>query len=128
MKKYRRQYHIRVKPTAPKAELAAAISEHFASIPVPGEEEAISGFLQAVQKNRQARLAEESELSAQEEQKFIENTSAASPVKGKSKKQVERVQASPAIKNASQSNAKKVSKRESKLTCPEREAVFIYSL
>lgn len=52
LKKYRTQYQIRIKPTVPKSELAAAISEHFASIPIPEEENTIHEFLKALQKNR----------------------------------------------------------------------------
>ncbi len=104
-----------MKPTAPKAELATAIAEHFASIPVPGEEDAISGFLQAVQKNRQARLIEEEQAAAAAAASSQDSSTSttSSPIKSKSKKQVERLPSAP-IKNISQSNSKKA-KRESKL-------------
>lgn len=52
LKKYRSQFQIRIKPSVPKSELAAAIAEHFASIPIPEETEVIDQFLKALQKNR----------------------------------------------------------------------------
>ena len=54
MKKYRSQFQIRIKPTVPKSELAAAIAEHFASIPVPEETEVIDQFFKALQKEESA--------------------------------------------------------------------------
>lgn len=64
MKKYRSQFQIRIKPTVPKSELAAAIAEHFASIPVPEETEVIDQFLKALQKNRNS--LNENEENAEE--------------------------------------------------------------
>lgn len=132
LKKYRRQFQIRVKPTAPKAELAAAIAEHFASIPVPGEEEAISKFLQAVQASKQARSAAEADSSAETDETIPQvERPVVSPAKSRSRKQQsDRTQSSSAIRNASQSNssALKKSRRESKLSgalCWELGA-FIY--
>ena len=52
LKKYRTQFQIRIKPSVPKSELAAAIAEHFASIPAPEENEVIDQFLRALQKNK----------------------------------------------------------------------------
>lgn len=56
LKKYRRLHHIRIKPTVPKAELAAAVAEHFASAPIPEEEHAIHEFISALQRNRVSEM------------------------------------------------------------------------
>lgn len=64
LKKYRSQFRIRIKPSVPKSELAAAIAEHFAAIPDPEEDEVINKFLFTLQKNR--TICSETEESGDE--------------------------------------------------------------
>ena len=68
LKKYRSQFQIRIKPSVPKSELAAAIAEHFATIPIPEESEVIDNFLKALQKNRTGSGQSEMEDSPDEVQ------------------------------------------------------------
>lgn len=116
MKKYRRQFRIRVKPTAPKAELAAAVAEHFASIPIPIEEEAISGFLQAVQRNnRRAEEADDGNSTAAEDSSISNKKSTSSPMKVSKKKSLvsDRAPNTKSIKNTHQSNSVRKQRRGS---------------
>lgn len=105
MKKYRSQFQIRIKPTVPKSELAAAVAEHFASIPVPEETEVIDQFLRALQKNRNS--SSEAEESA-DEPGLKKAPATTSDLK---KKFTETETESP--KNSLQSNSRKVAKRNS---------------
>ena len=124
MKKYRSQFQIRIKPTVPKSELAAAIAEHFASIPVPEETEVIDQFFKALQKNRSAQ--NENEESADEPS--ITKKILPSDLKKKLKEPLEKDKVnsqqntsdihpdssySEISKNSTQSNSKKIVKRNS---------------
>lgn len=118
MKKYRSQFQIRIKPSVPKSELAAAIAEHFASIPVPEENEVIDQFLRALQKARNS--LSEAEESADEPAKKSTTASATSALPSSSdlKKKFNDIDSDSSsmieIKNSSQSNSvKKSAKRNS---------------
>lgn len=127
MKKYRRQFRIRVKPTAPKAELAAAIAEHFASIPGPTEEEAISGFLQAVQRNnRRTEETDDGNSTATEESSMTSKKNTSSPLKVSKKKALnnDRAPISKSIKNAHQSNSAKKQRRSSESKSLKHKCLF----
>lgn len=120
LKKYRSQFQIRIKPSVPKSELAAAIAEHFATIPVPDETEVINKFFKALQKNRTTQS--ETEESA-DEPPTITKKSAPSDLKKKFKDPQEKdknsIEASSdsnhseLSKNSTQSNLKKNAKRNS---------------
>lgn len=109
MKKYRSQFQIRIKPTVPKSELAAAVAEHFASIPVPEETEVIDQFLKALQKNRNS--SSEAEESADEP--GSNGTSKKVPVTTSDLKKKFMETETENLKNSSQSNSKKLAKRNS---------------
>jgi len=138
LKKYRSQFQIRIKPTVPKSELAAAIAEHFASIPVPEETEVIDQFFKALQKNR--TVQSENEESADEPPVMTKKTTVPSDLKKRFKDPQEKDKIaisnttndvnsdsniSEIAKNSAQSNLKKIAKRnsvpkvESKYWCKE---------
>lgn len=103
-----------MKPTAPKAELAAAIAEHFASIPGPTEEEAISGFLQAVQRSNRRTVETDDGNSTATDEPSKKNTSSSS-LKVSKKKSLnnDRAPITKSVKNTHQSNSGKKQKRSS---------------
>ena len=107
LKKYRSQFHIKIKPTVPKSELAAAIAEHFASIPVPEETEVIDQFLKALQKNRNS--SSENEESAEEPSGNKKTSTTTSDLKKRFTETAE----TENPKNSLQSNSKKLAKRNS---------------
>jgi hypothetical protein len=108
LKKYRTQFQIRIKPTVPKSELAAAIAEHFANIPVPEETEVIDQFLKALQKNRNS--LSEIEESADEPGNLNKKVPAAT---SDLKKRLTEAETESIPKNSLQPNSKKLAKRNS---------------
>lgn len=111
LKKYRSQFQIRIKPTVPKSELAAAIAEHFASIPIPEETEVIDQFLKALQKNRNG--LSETEDSA-DEPGLGSNTNKKVPTTTSDlKKRLSETETETVPKNSLQTNSKKLAKRNS---------------
>lgn len=122
MKKYRSQFQIRIKPTVPKSELAAAIAEHFASIPVPEETEVIDQFLKALHKNRNS--SSENEESA-DEQGGIGITNKKVPVTSTDLKKRSNETETETPKNSLQTNSKKLAKRNS---IPKVESNRVYTL
>ena len=112
LKKYRSQFQIRIKPTVPKSELAAAIAEHFASIPVPEETEVIDQFLKALQKNR--NISSETEDSADESSGNNAISSKKVPSSNSDiKRRFNETDTEIAPKNSLQTNSKKLAKRNS---------------
>jgi len=109
LKKYRTQFQIRIKPTVPKSELAAAIAEHFASIPVPEETEVIDQFLKALQKNR--ITLSENEESADEPGST--NNKKVTVTTSDLKKRLTETETTEVPKNSLQTNSKKLAKRNS---------------
>lgn len=117
LKKYRSQFQIRIKPTVPKSELAAAIAEHFATIPAPEETEVIDNFFKALQKNRIAQS--ETEESADEPATTVKKSDLKKKLKDPQEKDKNSIDPSSdptnseISKNSTQSNSKKNAKRNS---------------
>ena len=124
MKKYRNQYQIRIKPSVPKSELAAAIAEHFASIPVPEETEVIDQFFKALQKNRTGQSETEESSDEPVNTKNSDLKKRFKVHQEKEKNQIASSSDSKSLeisKNSSQSNSKKTAKRNS---IPKVESKF----
>lgn len=112
LKKYRSQFQIRIKPSVPKSELAAAIAQHFASIPVPEETEVIDQFLRALQKTRNG--LSETEESADEAAKKTAILTTTPDLKKRLNEQQADSLLITEVKNSSQANStKKLAKRNS---------------
>lgn len=125
LKKYRSQFQIRIKPSVPKSELAAAIAEHFASIPVPEETEVIDQFFKALQKNRsgQSETEESSDEHVGVNTKKTNNShqsTVSSDLKKRFKDHQEKEKAQLTAKNSDSSNSQQ---SNSKKTAAKRNSI-----
>lgn len=131
LKKYRSQFQIRIKPSVPKSELAAAIAEHFASIPVPEETEVIDQFFKALQKNRsgQSETEESSDEPVGVNTKKTNNShTVSSDLKKRFKDHQEKAQLTgnnSDSSNSQQSNSKKTAAKRNSI--PKVESKYLYA-
>lgn len=57
LKKYKKEYKLRMTTGVNKQELAAAVSKHFAELPLPAEEDVIlDAFVRAIRRQGQERI------------------------------------------------------------------------